>query len=512
MNDSTQPSRPAVVVGHGALTIEDVCDVADGARALRVSEDVLARAAHARSLFEERVARNADIYGVSTGVGASVKNAIVGPARAALAKNLRTFHGCGVGQVLGEAESAATVVARLGSLSQGMSSVRPALLTRLADMVSARVLPVIPSLGSVGASGDLTPLSYVAAALAGEREVYDDGQRVPTAAALRARGWAPLTLGPRETLALMNGTSVMTGLACLAHRRARRLADVAALITALSAWAMRSNPGHFDRRIFAAKPHPGTCAAGAQIAALYPTPRAAPDTLQARYSIRCAPHVIGVLNDALAASRGPIETELNGANDNPLLDPDTGDILHGGNFYGGHIAFAMDGLKAAVASVADLIDRQLASLCDPHMSGGLPDNLRRTDMAAAEAHHGLKAVSISASALTAEALKLTMPAASFSRSTECHNQDKVPMGTIAARDCLRVLELSEYVGAMGVLAGVQAASIVGTEGMSEAARACLARCEEIAAPVEADRALDGDLTRLALGLRDGLLDDVLGAL
>jgi histidine ammonia-lyase len=163
--------------------------------------------------------------------------------------------------------------------------------------------------------------------------------------------------------------------------------------------------------------------------------------------------VIGVLVDALGESRRILEIEINGVDDNPLVDPDTGDVLHGGNFYGGHVGFAMDSLKSAVASVADLLDRQLTLLCVPQTSDGLPANLVDAENVS---HHGFKALQITASALTAEAQKLTMPAAAFSRSTESHNQDKVSMGTIAARDCRRIVELSETVAAIVLLAACQA--------------------------------------------------------
>ncbi len=178
--------------------------------------------------------------------------------------------------------------------------------------------------------------------------------------------------------------------------------------------------------------------------------------MQDRYSIRCAPHVVGVLEDMLPVFRTTIETEINSANDNPLFDPESGEVLHGGHFYGGHVAFAMDSLKNLVANLADLMDRQLALLVDTRFNNGLPANLSGATGARAAINHGLKAVQIAVSAWTAEALKLTMPASVFSRSTECHNQDKVSMGSIAARDALRVLELTEQVAAAHVIACSQA--------------------------------------------------------
>jgi histidine ammonia-lyase len=178
--------------------------------------------------------------------------------------------------------------------------------------------------------------------------------------------------------------------------------------------------------------------------------------LQDRYSIRCAPHVIGVLRDSLPWMRSFIENEINSVNDNPVIDGEGQHVLHGGHFYGGHIAFVMDSLKTCVANLADLMDRQLALLVDVKFNHGLPANLSGACPARQAINHGFKGVQIGASAWTAEALKLTMPASVFSRSTECHNQDKVSMGTIAARDCLRVLQLTEQVGAAQTLAVTQA--------------------------------------------------------
>ncbi|MCA9711184.1 MAG: aromatic amino acid lyase, partial [Myxococcales bacterium] len=377
----------------------------------------------------------------------------------------------------------------------GWSAVRWAVLEALAALLNHRLLPCIPAEGSVGASGDLTPLSYVAALLIGERECTLAGEPLAAADGLARAGLAPLTLGPKESLALMNGTSVMTALGCLAFARAARLARLCAAITAIASDITRGNRAHFDDRIFAHKPHPGQRRCAAWIRddiGLTPASGRELVRLQDRYSIRCAPHVIGVLVDALHWSRQVIETELNGVSDNPLVDVEHGRIVHGGNFYGGHIGFVMDALKTAVANVADLLDRQLMLLCRPEESAGLPANLVGAD-GDVRTHHGFKAMSISASALTAEALKLTMPASVFSRSTESHNQDKVPMATIASRDALRVLQLTEQVASIVTLAACQGIEL----------RAPAHGCGSLHATVRAvvpslreDRRMDGDIATL----------------
>jgi histidine ammonia-lyase len=342
----------------------------------------------------------------------------------------------------------------------------------------------------VGASGDLTPLSYVASVLIGQREILLDDGRVTTAELVSER-FGPFQLFPKESLALMNGTSAMTGVACLAYQRAKRLARFAAALSAVASDVMLGQPTHFDDRLFALKPHPGQRACAAWIRGdLGPGRSVSPARLQDRYSIRCAPHVIGVLLDNLPHLKLTIETELNSSNDNPLIDLDTGEVLHGGNFYGGHICQAMDTLKACVANLADLLDRQLALLCSEGTSGGLPDNLV---LGGRPGQHGFKAMQISASALCAEAQKLTMPASVFSRSTENHNQDKVSMGTIAARDCQRVLDLVETVAAIHTLALCQAVDLRGRERSCLRAQALHGTVRHFVPVNDADRRMDLDI-------------------
>ncbi|KIC39801.1 histidine ammonia-lyase [Ruegeria sp. ANG-R] len=390
-----------------------------------------------------------EIYGVTTGYGDSVIRAVPPALVPELPLHLSRFHGCGLGEMLTPEQTRAVLAVRLSSLTHGFSGVSEELVDLLAGLLNHDILPRIPSEGSVGASGDLTPLSYVAAALIGERDVTYQGEVMPAAQALDKAGLHPITLRPKEALAIMNGTAVMTALTALAMERATYLGRLATRITSLAAIALIGNPAHFDARLFEAKPHPGQAEAAARIRADLVNLGAdyEPARLQDRYSIRCAPHVIGVLFDMLPQFTQMVETEINSTNDNPLIDPDDHRILHGGHFYGGHMTFVADSLKNLVANLADLMDRQMALLVDTKFNHGLPSNLSGAEQARASINHGLKALQIGASAWTAEALKNTMPASVFSRSTECHNQDKVSMGTIASRDALRVCTLTEQVAA-----------------------------------------------------------------
>ncbi|MGF6608569.1 histidine ammonia-lyase [Paraburkholderia sp. WSM4175] len=492
-----------IVVGARRLTIEEVVAIARRRASVALSDDPAWRARIERgaAFLRRQLAAGATVYGVNTGYGDACVVDVPMALVEALPLQLTRYHGCGMGAYLDDAQTLAVIAARLNSLAYGFSGVRTVLLERLAALINHRVLPRIPSEGSVGASGDLTPLSYVAAALAGERDVQYAGGLRAARDVWTELGVEPLTLAPKEGLALMNGTAVMTGLACLAVVRAEHLTRLAARLTALSTVALDGRAAHFDATLFEVKPHAGQAEAAAWIRADLAGRADTPGhRLQDRYSIRCAPHVIGVARDALGWVRRDVENELNSANDNPLVDPDNERILHGGNFYGGHIAFAMDALKVAVANLADLMDRQLALLVDVNFNNGLPRNLSGAAPERAAINHGFKAVQISSSAWTAEALKNTMPASVFSRSTEAHNQDKVSMGTIAARDCLRVLELTEQVAAAHTLATVQAVHL----------RLCIDSATPVPAPLRAfvddvgarspfvaeDRALEGELRAL----------------
>ena len=500
--------RHTVTIGARRLAIEDVLSVARGAATVTLCADPeFARRIRSGAQFLARLlADQGTVYGVNTGFGDSCTVAVPAHLIGELPLHLTRYHGCGLGEYLDDEATLAVLVCRANSLAQGYSGVRWELLEKLVALIKHRVLPFIPSEGSVGASGDLTPLSYVAAALIGERDVRFAGQRRPAAEVLDELAIAPLTLAPKEGLAIMNGTAVMTALACLAWQRADYLTRLCCRLSALASVALRGNRGHFDPRLFAAKPHAGQNEAAAWIFADLHESENQVIRLQDRYSIRCAPHVIGVARDALGWMRRDIENELNSANDNPLIDGDAELVLHGGHFYGGHIAFAMDALKTAVANLADLMDRQLALLVDSKFNHGLPQNLSGSVGERSTINHGFKAVQIGSSAWTAEALKLTMPASVFSRSTECHNQDKVSLGTIAARDCLRVLELTEQVAAALTLAAVQGVTLrrrqAEAPALTPAVEHFMHSVGQHSPFVDEDRALENELRAISALIRN----------
>ena len=493
-----------LVVGENPLRLEDVIAVAQHQQKVALPDSAQWRELIQRGadFLDQLLEEEGVIYGVTTGYGDSCLVEIPSHQVHELPLHLSRFHGCGMGQNLDLITARAVVVTRLCSLARGYSGVSLNLLERLVWMLNENIIPVIPSEGSVGASGDLTPLSYIAGALVGERDVYVGSQDKiqPIAEVYATQNIQALTLRPKEGLALMNGTAVMTAIACLNYKKSEQIATVSNMITALNVLALEGNPSHFDEVLFAQKPHAGQQRVAEQlrkwlnseVQTAHQSPR-----LQDRYSLRCAPHVIGVFEDSKVWLRQFIENELNSSNDNPLIDPVNLRVLHGGHFYGGHIAQAMDSLKIMVANIADLLDRQLAQLVDHKMNHGLPRNLTGSTAERMPLNHGFKAVQIGVSAWTAEALKQTVAASIFSRSTECHNQDKVSMGTIAARDASRVIVLTEQVVAALCCASVQAIQL---KGLQDQLSPVLTQFQQWVLEsftfVEEDRPLQRDLAQL----------------
>ncbi len=459
MKTKNQP----VIFGNTWISIEDIISIAYKTFPVDLSSDsaFIGKIEAGAQFLENTLKKDGVIYGITTGYGDSCTRSVPLSLVNDLPINLVRFHGCGMGRNFNHNQAKAIMAVRLCSLARGMSGVSWSLMQQIVTLLNHDIAPVIPEEGSVGASGDLTPLSYMAAALMGERFVTYKEQQKPALEVFKALDIKPITLKPKEGLAIMNGTAAMTAIACEAYDRARYLCKLAARLTAMASIALKGNPFHFDEDLFAVKPHAGQILVASWIRSdlIHKTPLENSGRIQDRYSIRCAPHIIGVLQDSLSWFKQMIENELNSTNDNPVIDGEKKLIFHGGHFYGGHIATVMDTMKVQVANLADLLDRQMALLLDTKFNRGLPANLSFSPDERAAVNHGFKAVQIAVSAWTAEALKNTMPASVFSRSTECHNQDKVSMGTIAARDCMRILELTEQVFAAHLLVTTQAITI-----------------------------------------------------
>ena len=502
--------KTALIIDGSPVSFEEVIAVAKDGLPVSISHSpaFIKRMAKTEKALMTSMKEGIAVYGVNTGYGKSCGNRMSMKTAMKNGVNIFRFHGCGTGEPIGIEETRAAMLTRIICLARGYSGVSVALLQQMADFLNAGITPVVPCEGSVGASGDLTPMSYIGAALAGERDVFYEDDIIPAAKALKKAGLKPYTYQPKEPLSMVNGTTTMSGIAALAVERAERILNAAIYATALSVHGMKGNAHHYHPVIAEAKPFPGQACVAKRIAHLLLSRVAARqleddalETLQDPYSLRCAPQVLGVLHDALSWIKKWVEIEANSSNDNPIFDPATGQVLMGGNFYGGHIAFAMDGLKAALASAADMCDRQVALLVHPGLNRGLPGDLVFVNGNQDGLHHGFKAMSISSSALTAEALKATMPAASFSRSTESHNQDKVSMGTIAARDAERVCTLTERVVSIHLLAAAQACDIRQNIAVRPLLAKTLQNIRQVSDPVIEDRPLDEDIERMCIVIR-----------
>lgn len=525
-----------VRVDGESLTLEDVMAVArSGARAeLSDAPGVRARIEDGWRLNQELVGSGVPVYGVTTGVGDSVGRQIAPERAALLQKYLIRLNGCGTGPTLPTDYARAVTLVRANCLAKGYSAVRPLLVERLLDLLNHDYVPVIPEQGSVGASGDLIPGSYIGAALMGERSVTHAGETIPSARAWKAIGKKPLELGPKEGLALLNGTHLMAGVAALNLLDAAQVARVADICTAMLCEALGGIVGAFHPFIMDVKPHAGSRRSASAIRALLETSqlvrtyagaveeagaigeqgyRELSVKIQDNYSLRCAPQCIGVLYDTLDWAREWVTTEINSANDNPLYDLESRQVYSGGNFAGFHVALAMDTLKTAVASVGDLLDRQFELMVDEKYSNGLTPNLIARlpdDHPEKGVYHGFKTMQLAISALAAEALSKCMPLTAFSRSTECHNQDKVSMGSIAARQTRDVIELVERCCAIHLLAACQAADLRGAEKLG-GSRVIYDRIRAVSPFVERDRELDVDIYAVAEMIHSGaLLEGVSG--
>src|SRR5690349_9877355 len=516
----------------GSLTIADAVQFARHGGRATLSTAATRRVEAARALKGDLIAREIPIYGVTTGFGDSAHRQIAPEKAAQLQQNMLRFLGAGTGQIASPEVTRLTMLFRANCLAKGNSGVRRELIDQLLTLLNHDILPLVPERGSCGASGDLVPLSYVGRALVGETEVLYEGATREASDVLAELGLEPLELEAKEGLALTNGTSFMSGFAVLAAHDARELAFTVDLCTAMASQALLGNHGHFNAFLFEAKAHPGIIESATNIRSLlgandltHDAEEIVPEhdlhgagfreltrSVQDKYSIRCAPHITGALRDTLEWLERWIEIEINSSDDNPLFDVGAGRVQSGGNFYGSHMAQGMDSLKIALANLCDLMDRQLELVVDEKFNAGLTPNLipylEPTDPEAG-LHHGFKGMQISCSALTAEALKLCNPASIHSRSTEAHNQDKVSMGTIAARDARTIVEILQHITAIHLIAIAQALDLRGVEKASPKAREAHRLVRARVAFLDADRRMDRDIASVVDLIRSGELSAVL---
>ena len=496
----------AIALDGRTLSLAAVEVVAgDVSATVSLTGDARAAMESSRALIEERIASGQPVYGVTTGFGRLADRAIAPEERTALQHNLVRSHASGLGTPLARPSVRALMLLRANALARGVSGCRTDVAERLLDLLNAGIHPVVPEFGSVGASGDLAPLAHVALTLLGEGEAEHRGEVRPAADLLREAEIEPLTLGSKEGLALINGTQATTALGVLALLRAERAVETAEAAGAMSLDALLGTPEPFRVEVQEARPHPGQATSAARLRALLEgsaireSHREGDPRVQDAYSLRCMPQVHGAARQALAYIRGVLEVEVNSATDNPLVFPEAGAIVSGGNFHAQLVSQALDLLTIAVADLAAISERRIERLLNPDLSMGLPAFLT----ASPGLESGFMIAQVTAVDLLSELRVLSHPASVDSVTTSANPEDHVSMGLAAARKARRAVWCLEAVLATELMCAAEGIeyrrplrSGAGVERAYETVR-------DITPRLSGDRALSHDLQRLADGVREG---------
>jgi histidine ammonia-lyase len=453
------PADTPIALGQVPLTLESIATVARGHARVTVSEEARERMHRSRAVIDAITTggvHSPAVYGVNTGFGALAEVRISPEQIANLQRNLVRSHAAGVGDPLPTDIVRAMVLLRAAVLATGHSGARPEVADFLCELLARGVHPIIPSRGSVGASGDLAPLAHLSLALIGEGEAEYRGQRMKSAEALAKAGLTPLELRAKEGLTLLNGTQLMTAVGALTLLDAEATCRVADVAGAMSLEAYKGTPRAFDPRVHAARPHPGQTASARVLARLLVASEIVEShrdcgKVQDPYSLRCMPQVHGATRDTLAYARTVLEREAKSATDNPLVFADTGEIISGGNFHGQPVALVMDFATIATSELANISERRIEQLVNPHLSSGLPPFLAPDS----GLHSGFMLAQVTAAALVSENKILSHPASVDSIPSSAGREDHVSMGAHAALKFRQVHDQVRTVRAIALLCAAQ---------------------------------------------------------
>ena len=508
----------ALHINGNDLTLEAVSEVASIAsrRAALLSPDAREAVNQARAIVDEIVASNKVAYAITTGVGKLSEVRIAGDQIRELQVNLVRSHAVGMGEPLAVAETRAMMLLRANSLAKGHSGVRAIVIDTLCEMLNRGVTPVVPSQGSVGASGDLAPLAHLALALIGEGECTDErGVPVPSAEALKRAQIKPLVLEAKETISLINGTQAMLAVGTLALLAAETLVDTADVLGGLCCDALQGTDAAFDERIHKARPHAGQIKTAANLRRMLEgseirESHRACARVQDAYSLRCIPQVHGAVRDTLVHCRSVFETEANSAVDNPLVFLTNaanaeGDVISGGNFHGEPLAFALDFLAIALSALAGISERRIERLVNPALSEGLPPFLA----AGAGLNSGFMMPQVTAAALVSENKVLAHPASVDSITTSGNKEDYVSMGMTAATKLKRVVENTRNVLAIEAMAVAQAIDFLAPLKTSKRGQAAHAAIRSVCPTMDKDRVMYRDFARIAALIASGKVAEAL---
>ncbi|MCC6137349.1 MAG: aromatic amino acid lyase [Bdellovibrionaceae bacterium] len=485
---------------------------------ITLSPETLKKVTHSHHQLLKSIEAKVPLYGVTTGFGDSCQRSLDAESAETLQKNLVDYLTCGSGPALPVEACRGALLARFKSLSRGYSGVRPELLERLQLLLERDWIPVIPAEGSLGASGDLVPLAYIAQCVQGQGLVYYKNTQLEISTLFEKENISPLKLHAKEGLAIVNGTSAMLGIAATNVQRISQILELSLIATTWTCLALDGRTEAFGELINSrGAQHSGQKFIAEEISALLNdesyTSRPLQDIsivdknflepVQDRYSLRCSPQILGPVFDTLKLSKQWLEDELNTTSDNPLISPE-GELANGGNFYGGYLAHSMDYLKICTAQIADMNDRQLILIMDEKSNRGLPPNLANWPGLATDKrflHHGLKGLHQSASALTSEICALSMPNGVFSRSAECHNQDKVSLGMSAANQCSQMLEKSFTLITLQLICLAQALDLKKIKLQGRKSQSLYSQIRAVVPFVDCDRPLHKNILALSQVLK-----------
>ncbi|MEN9722171.1 MAG: hypothetical protein RJB38_157 [Pseudomonadota bacterium] len=489
----------SLVLGSSTLSIEDVVSVAEGGRKVSLGPKAQRKIKTAHDFLIKKARSGATFYGINTGFGLLSNVRIDDSDIERLQVHLIRSHAVGVGRYLDDAPVRAMLLLRAWNLCQGHSGVALKTVERLLEFLNFGIHPLVPEQGSVGASGDLAPLSHLALPLIGEGKVRVKGVEMAASAALRKFKLQPLRLGPKEGLALINGTQFMTAIGSLALARAEHLCDAADLIGAMSVEAMRGTVTAFEPEIHAVRPHPGQIRTAANLRAVLSGQGKSEIALshegcgkvQDPYSLRCMPQVHGASRDVLRFVREVLEREVNAVTDNPLLFPETGKILSGGNFHGQIVAIAMDALAIAMAEIASISEQRIEKLINPALSD-LPAFLVKQG----GLNSGFMIIQVAAASIVSENKTLCHPASVDSIPTSADKEDHVSMGAWAARKAELVIRNSARVLAMELLSAAQGIDLLRPLRSTKSLEQLHSLVRRHAKYAEEDRSFHEDLIQL----------------
>jgi len=502
------------------LTLEAVREVAVEKRPVLLAPDAREAVDRARAVVDALVASNKTSYAITTGVGKLSDVHIVGDQVRELQVNLVRSHAVGVGEPLAIPETRAMMLLRANSLAKGNSGVRGITIDTICEMLNRGVTPMVPSQGSVGASGDLAPLAHLALALIGEGECFNEAEknvRIPSVEALKRAQIKALVLEAKEAVSLINGTQAMLAIGTLMLLAAETLVNTADVIGAMACDALKGTNVAFDERIHRARPHAGQIKTASNLRRLLEQSEIRDShrdcgRVQDAYSLRCIPQVHGAVRDTLAHCRQVFETETNSAVDNPLVfvkNPKVvdgeGEVLSGGNFHGEPLAFALDFLAIALSALAGISERRLERMVNPALSEGLPPFLAP----GAGMNSGFMMPQVTAAALVSENKVLAHPASVDSITTSGNKEDFVSMGMTAANKLKKIVENTRNTLAIEAMAAAQAIDFLAPLKTSKPLQQAHAAIRSVCQTMEKDRVMYQDFARIAELIGSGRLAAVL---